>query len=166
MAGALAPGMRSHPEALPRLFSRLNTPPFPGGFFVARTYRRQRSLTMVDIAFHHGTRVFESAEKPVTIRTAQSAVIFLLGTAPEADAEVFPLNKPILITGASNYALAAQLGADGTLKHDLDAIFDQGGVQKLGAYVYVCRVEEGDSVNDTLSNLVGDGPSMTGVHAA
>lgn len=122
---------------------------------------------MADISFHHGTRVFESAENPVLIRTAQSAVIFLIGTADDADATVFPLNKPVLMKGASNFsALATKLGNAGTLKRDLDAIMDQGHSTKLGAYVYITRVAEGETLNATIANLVGDSAALTGVHAA
>lgn len=122
---------------------------------------------MADISFHHGTRVFESAETPVLIRTAQSAVVFLIGTAPDADASTFAYNDPVLIKGASNYStLVRNLGDAGTLKRDIDAIFDQGHRTKLGAYVYVVRVEEGANNAETLSNLVGDRAAMTGVHAA
>lgn len=120
----------------------------------------------VDISFHHGTRTTEINEDVVSIRTAQSAVISLHGTAPDADEDAFPLNIPVLIKGASNYSLAAKLGEAGTLKKQLDAIFDQGGDKKLGAYVYVVRHAEGANLAETLSNIVGDGPTMTGVHAA
>ena len=121
---------------------------------------------MADISFHHGTRVFESTENPVLIRTAQSAVIALFGTADDADATVFPLNQPVLVKGASNYTtLASKLGAAGTLKRDLDAIYDQGGVTKLGAYVYIIRVTEGVDADATIANLVGDSATLTGVHA-
>ena len=121
---------------------------------------------MADLSPHHGTRVFESADKAVQIRTADSAVIFLIGTAEDADAAVFPLNTPILIAGASNYGLAKDLGDAGTLKRDLDAIFDQGQRERLGAYVWVTRVAEGASQAETISNLVGDSAALTGVHAA
>lgn len=121
---------------------------------------------MADISFHHGTRVFESNEDVISIRTAQSAVVFLQGTAPDADATAFPLNTPVLISGASNYSLAQKLGDAGTLKDHLDAIFDQGERQRLGAYVYINRIAEGLTTAETLSNMVGDGATLTGIHAA
>lgn len=115
---------------------------------------------MADIAFHHGTRVFESLETPILFRTRQSAVIAHIGVAPDADATVFPLNKPVLIKGAAEYSIAAKLGEAGTLKASLDGAFDQ-----VATYNYVIRVEEGVDQAATLSNLIGDGPTMTGVHA-
>ncbi len=115
---------------------------------------------MADIAFHHGTRVFESLETPILIRTTQSAVIAHIGVAPDADAEVFPLNKPILLKGTAEYSKAVALGDAGTLKASLDGAFDQ-----IGTYNYVIRVEEGEDLPETLSNLIGDGAAMTGVHA-
>lgn len=115
---------------------------------------------MADISFHHGTRVFESQETPVLIRTLQSAVVAHVGTAPDADATVFPLNKPVLIKGSAEYSKATKLGAAGTLKTSLDGSFDQ-----VGTYNYVVRVEEGETMEETLSNLVGDSAALTGVHA-
>lgn len=115
---------------------------------------------MADLAFHHGTRVFESQEVPVLIRTMQSAVIAHVGTAPNADPAVFPLNRPVLIKGAAEYSMAAKLGAAGTLKTSLDGAFDQ-----IGTYNYVVRVAEGQTTAETLSNLVGDSAALTGVHA-
>jgi phage tail sheath protein FI len=121
---------------------------------------------MADISFNHGVRVFENDTDVLPMRTAQSAVVFLLGTAEDADASVFPLNEPVLIKGASNYSIAAKLGAAGTLKDALDAIFDQGERERLGAYVYVVRVAEGQTNAETMANLVGDGTTKTGLHAA
>lgn len=115
---------------------------------------------MADIAFHHGTRVFESQEVPILIRTAQSAVVALIGTAPDADADLFPLNRPVLIKGSTELSKAAALGAAGTLKKAVDGVFDQ-----IATYCYVVRVAEGISTNATYSNLVGDATAMTGVHA-
>lgn len=115
---------------------------------------------MADIAFHHGTRVFENGETPALIRTTQSAVIAHIGTAPDADAEVFPLNTPILLKGSADYSKAALLGTAGTLKASLDGSFDQ-----VGTYNYVIRVAEGQNAAETLANVIGDGAALTGVHA-
>ncbi len=115
---------------------------------------------MADISFHHGTRVFESQEVPILIRTAQSAVIALIGTAPDADADAFPLNKPILIKGSTELSKTRLLGAAGTLLKAVDAVFDQ-----IGTYCYIVRVAAGETTNGTYSNLVGSSSELTGVHA-
>lgn len=120
---------------------------------------------MADLSFHHGTRVFENADTPVLIRTAQSAVIHLSGTAPEATSDL-PIDRAKLLKGASGYpALSKIIGRTGTLRNAIDAIFDQGGTSKLGAYIYVHRFAEGASPNETFSNLVGDRAAMTGVYS-
>lgn len=115
---------------------------------------------MADISFHHGTRVFESQETPILIRTAQSAVIALIGTAPDADPIEFPLNKPVLIAGPAQISKARKLGDAGTLKKAVDGVFDQ-----VGTYTYIVRVAEGQTTYETYSNLVGDATARTGVHA-
>jgi phage tail sheath protein FI len=96
-----------------------------------------------------------------------------VGTAPNADAGAFPLNKPVLIAGSS--AEAAKLGAAGTLPKALDGIFDQAG-----AMVVVIRIDEGVAVEAegdnpavsaeeaTLANVVGAvsaNGTYTGAHA-
>jgi phage tail sheath protein FI len=113
---------------------------------------------MSALSFHHGTRLSESNETPVLVRVAQSAVVGLLGTAPDADPEKFPLNTPVLLKGTPTDAVG--IGATGTLPGAIDAVFDQ-----VGAYTVIIRVEEGADLPSTLSNLVGDAVAMTGVHA-
>jgi len=115
---------------------------------------------MADISFHHGTRVFESQETPVLYRTTQSAVIALIGTAPDADAVEFPLNRPVLIKGAAEVSKLNKLGDAGTLKKAADAALDQ-----VATYMYIIRVAQGVTTQATWSNLVGDQTAMTGVHA-
>lgn len=112
---------------------------------------------MASVSFHHGTRVFQSAETPVLVRLAQTAVIGLIGTAPDADAVKFPLNKPVQILRPAD---AADLGADGTLSDAIDSIFDQ-----IGCPIILVRVEEGGSMPETWSNAIGSQTAFTGVHA-
>jgi phage tail sheath protein FI len=121
---------------------------------------------MADLAFHHGSRVFDSAGSWIDVELANSAVVKLYGTAPDADASVFPLNRTVLIKGSADYSKVAKLGRRGSLRGSLDAIYDQGGASKLGAYVYVTRIAAGQTHAETMSNLVGDRADMTGVYAA
>jgi phage tail sheath protein FI len=118
--------------------------------------------------FLHGVEVVEIDNGPRPIRTVKSGVIGLIGTAPEADDAVFPLNTPALIAGSR--IEAAKLGATGTLPQAMDAIFDQ-----IGAMVVVVRVAEGAGETDaereaaTLTNILGGVDAETGqylgVHA-
>lgn len=112
--------------------------------------------------FYHGLEIVtvETGARPV--KTVRSGIIAIIGTAPEADAETFPLDTPVLLPGTR---VAAELiGATGTLPAALDAIFDQ-----VGAMVVVVRVAEGADEAATLSNIIGGGgenaTANTGVHA-
>lgn len=49
------------------------------------------------LSFHHGTRLQESNETPVLVQVAQTAVVGLMGTAPDADPAKFPINTPVLL---------------------------------------------------------------------
>ncbi len=113
---------------------------------------------MADLSYHHGTRLSESNETPVLVQVAQTAVVGLLGTAPDADPVKFPLNTPVLLKGTPTDAVG--IGDTGTLKDAIDDVFDQ-----VGAYTVVIRVEEGVDLAATMSNLVGDATARTGVHA-
>jgi len=111
--------------------------------------------------FLHGVEVVEIDNGPRPIRTVKSSVIGLIGTAPEADAEAFPLNTPALIAGSR--AEAAKLGVSGTLPQAMDGIFDQ-----IGAMIVLVRVAEGQGESDaereaaTLTNLLGGVDTATG----
>jgi phage tail sheath protein FI len=85
--------------------------------------------------FLHGIQnaTIDDGARPIT--TVRSSTIGLIGTAPEADPLIFPLNKPVLIAGSRT--LAAKLGETGTLPQALDSIFDQ-----IGAVVIVVRIDE------------------------
>lgn len=116
--------------------------------------------------FLHGVEVLEVDSGPRPIQTVRSSVIGIVGTAPNADEEAFPLNTPVLIAGSR--AEAAKLdttGADGgTLPAALDGIFDQAG-----AVVIVIRVEDGDDDQETMANVIGGTDAASGqylgVHA-
>lgn len=96
--------------------------------------------------FLHGVEVLEINDGPRTITSSKSSVIGIVGTAPEADADAFPLNTPILISGS--LTKAARLGKIGSLPDALRAIFNQ-----IGAMVVVVRVEENESPDIIGSSL-------------
>lgn len=107
------------------------------------------------MAFLHGVETTELDEGLRPIALADSSVIGLIGTAPDADVDAFPLNTPVLVAGSRTEA--AGLGATGTIPDAIDGIFDQAG-----ARIVVVRVEEGADGAATLANVIGDGVS-TGV---
>ncbi|TSE34724.1 phage tail sheath subtilisin-like domain-containing protein [Tepidimonas charontis] len=74
-------------------------------------------------AFHHGVEVIEIDDGLRPIQTARFSVIGLVGTAPDAQASVFPLNTPVLVATPRS---AAGLGNTGTLPQAIKAIHAQG----------------------------------------
>lgn len=99
--------------------------------------------------FLHGVEVVEATSGQRSIRTVASSVIGIIGTAPAADADAFPLNTPVLIAGYEP-SLIAKIGATGTLPAGLDGIFDQAG-----AVVIVVRVAPGTDNAGTIANVIG-----------
>lgn len=113
--------------------------------------------------FLHGVQVNNGPTVTNPITTVSTSIIGIVGTAPNADATVFPLNTPVLIAGSQ--ATAAKLdttvsdltGGAGTLPDALDSILKQAG-----AVVVVVRVAVGTTDNETLANILGGVDSNTG----
>lgn len=116
--------------------------------------------------FLHGVEVLEIDSGSRVIQTVKSSVIGIVGTAPNADPDAFPINTPTLIAGSQREAAKLDLlgTGEGTLPKALDAILDQ-----IGAVVIVVRVEEGATDAETLANIMGGVDANTGkyegVHA-
>lgn len=107
-------------------------------------------------SFLHGIETIEadSAAGPVT--TVKSNIIGLVGTAPNADPALFPLNTPVAVF--ANTLMAANLKSDGTLLDAMDAIYGQGSPM-----VVVTRVAEGANDAETWSNACGSPTGKTGI---
>ena len=105
------------------------------------------------MSYLHGISVTEISGTSRSLRTIATAVIGLVVTAPAADAAVFPLNRPVLITNIEGAVLKA--GNTGTMKNALDAIADQ-----VRAPVVVVRVAPG--VDATATNLAVIGTDVNG----
>lgn len=116
--------------------------------------------------FLHGVEVLEIDSGSRVIQTVKSSVIGIVGTAPNADPDAFPINTPTLIAGSQREAAKLDMlgTGEGTLPKALDAILDQ-----VGAVVIVVRVEEGENDAATLANIMGGVNASTGkyegVHA-
>lgn len=106
--------------------------------------------------YHHGARVDEANGSPLSITTVSTAVIGLVATAEDADATVFPLDTPVLITDAKG--AIAKAGTGGTLAKSLSNIADQ-----VRCPVVVVRVAEGVDDAATTSNVVG-GTNASGMY--
>lgn len=114
---------------------------------------------MVDI-YHHGVRVVEINSGIRPIRTVSTAILGLIATGAAADATLFPLNKPALITDVKG--AIGKAGATGTLAKALQGIADQAD-----PIVVVVRVEAGADDATTTTNVVGatTGGNYTGMQA-
>lgn len=97
----------------------------------------------------HGVKVTEIAEALRTLTTSSTAVIGLVATAADADATVFPLNKPTLLTGITA-EVQAKAGKQGTLSRALDGIADI-----VNCKVVVIRVEENEDESTMKANVIG-----------
>ena len=99
-------------------------------------------------SYHHGLRVFEINEGTRPIRTIATAVQGLIATAENADATVFPLNTPVLITNTQ--AAVAKAGTNGTLKTALQAMANQAN-----SICVVVRVAAAEDEAAQTANVIG-----------
>jgi len=91
------------------------------------------------------------------------SVVGIIGTAPDADATVFPADTPVFLYSDDATKLTA-LGATGTLRDAIVLLNAQLGGFQVAAKVVVVRVAEGSDIDATIANVVGDGVS-TGLKA-
>lgn len=98
--------------------------------------------------YHHGVRVTEINEGTRTISTVSTAIVGMVCTADDADAAIFPLNTPVLLTDV--LSASGKAGESGTLARSLDAIGDQAKPMTV-----VVRVAQGETEAETTSNIIG-----------
>lgn len=95
---------------------------------------------------------------------ADMSVIGIVGTAPDANTETFPLNTPVLIFSDGVASMTA-LGAAGTIPAQIELINAQLGEFQVAARVVIVRVEEGEDEDETMTNIIGNAGLKTGIHA-
>lgn len=117
---------------------------------------------MADPIFGIGIQRIDNEPRPAS--TADMAVLGLVGTAPAANADAFPLNDPVEIF-SDNTASIAALGVGGTLARQIELVNAQLGEFQVSARIVISRVEEGETEAETIANLVGNSGLKTGIHA-
>ncbi|MDP8798106.1 phage tail sheath protein [Serratia marcescens] len=98
--------------------------------------------------YHHGVRVVEINDGTRVISTISTAIVGMVCTAEDADASVFPLDTPVLITDV--LAASGKAGKKGTLAASLRAIAEQAKPVTV-----VVRVASGKDAAETTSNIIG-----------
>lgn len=115
---------------------------------------------MADLVLH-GLETIENTNGPRPVETIDTGVIGLMGTAPDASDDLWPLNTLVPIYGSSGSVQG--LGETGTLKDAIDGIFDQA--TRVSQTICVVRVAEGANINETMQNIIGDSTVLTGMYA-
>ncbi|EKO3535607.1 phage tail protein [Vibrio fluvialis] len=111
------------------------------------------------MTFKHG--IFgvtdNSGVRPMQMADTSFAVV--VGTAPDADAETYPLNKPVFVAGnIHKIAKLDMVGNNaGTLPDALEAVYDQ-----KRCAIAIIRVEEGVDAAATILNIIGGVDPVTG----
>ncbi|WP_187275094.1 phage tail sheath subtilisin-like domain-containing protein [Methylobacterium sp. WL120] len=110
------------------------------------------------VNYLHGLETIELNDGLRPVQTIKSSVIGIVGTAPDADPALFPLNTPVALF--ADPIKANKLGAGGTLRDSVNAVYSQGS-----ATVVVIRVTEGADLAHTWANVVGTVVAKTGAWA-
>lgn len=111
-----------------------------------------------------GITITRVSNEPSPVVAADLSVVGLVGTAPAANADTYPLNTPVRIFSDDATALAS-LGTTGTLRSQIDLINAQLGELQTAAIVVVVRVAEGVDTDATITNLLGSSSAKSGIHA-
>jgi phage tail sheath protein FI len=123
-------------------------------------------------SFLHGVEVLTVTDGTRNIQTVSTSVIGIVGTAPNADPNVFPLNTPVLIAG-SQAMLASLYNQNGGATQPLSDFSVQGtlpdAVQSIldvvGAAIVVVRVEnDADEPTQEMANVIGGINGETGAY--
>lgn len=115
---------------------------------------------MADLVLH-GLETVENTNGPRPVETIDTGVIGLVGTAPDANPELWPLDTVVPIYGSNGPVEG--LGSIGTLPDAIEGIFDQAS--RVSQTICVVRVAEGATLNETMQNIIGSSTSLTGMHA-
>lgn len=107
----------------------------------------------------HGARVRENTDLVTAIDDIDSSVIGIVAVADDADADTFPLNKPVLLHRVND--VLGLTGKTGTLYKSLKAVADQVSTKVI--VVRVAQAEDGEG-KKTQSQLVIGGTESDGTY--
>lgn len=103
---------------------------------------------MAGTSFLHGTRLTIDDKAYIETRIMATDTIGVVCTSEDADPEVFPLNRCVLVLDIKT--AIAKAGTKGTLVETLNAIDSE-----VRAPVVVVRVAEGETDEETVANIIG-----------
>lgn len=109
----------------------------------------------------HGIETIEKNDGPRPVQTIDTGVIGAVFTAPNADPELWPLNKRISVLGYQGFP--GGLGTAGTGAEMFEGIFAQA--TRASQTIVAVRVEQGQTLAETMSNAIGSSLTKTGLHA-
>lgn len=109
---------------------------------------------MSDPTFGIALTRIDSEPRPAVY--SDMSVVGLIGTAPAADADDFPLNTPVFMY-SDDATMLGKLGATGTLADAVKLINEQLGEFQVAAKIVIVRVTAGVNAAATITNIVGDG---------
>lgn len=115
--------------------------------------------------YDHGIQILDAGDTTRPVDLDNETSIGAIFTAPDADADKWPLNEPINLF-SNDAAMREALGTTGTGPGIFDAIDDQGIVANVCAIRVAesTNVDEAAKLAETISNFVGSGAGYTGVH--
>lgn len=108
--------------------------------------------------FIHGIQFIGVDTGGRTVQTRRMNTIWMIGTAPKADNDVFKKGKNTLIPGIES--MIASLGDEGTLPIAARQLFKVH--KKYAPFVVVYIAKEGENEEETLANIVGGVNSDSG----
>ena len=111
-----------------------------------------------------GIQITRDDNEPRPVVASDMSVVGLVGTAPEADADVFPLNESVLIYSSDADSLAA-LGDSGTIVDAINLLNAQLADNQVSAKVVIVRIDAGAAAVNTIDNILGDAGDKSGLFA-
>jgi phage tail sheath protein FI len=113
-----------------------------------------------------GINITRVDDQPSPAIVSDMSVVGLIGTAPAANPDTFPLNTPVFIYSDEVAKLTA-LGTTGTLPDAVAGINDQLGEFQVAAKIVIVRVADSTPGDDetVMANIIGSSLNRTGIWA-